>query len=257
MTIQKTGHAEIDQQHAILENMVGQLSTHCSEVRQDDEAACRQCSFLKREQCTSYFSSITRDISAFLIGHATYEERMMELLPDTPICVEHIKAHKAAHERITKQLKKLSAQIASEKPRVTNNLIWEMISEWLGDHNSSFDYNLVSLGKSGTSEINFDGELVTMLDQHVFPNRPTLEKSLLGSSLGFKRKKLLVRGQFESLSAMQREVFWLVISGKKNREIAEILQVTVNTIKTHRAVIFDKMEVGSVIELLKKIDTLR
>jgi DNA-binding NarL/FixJ family response regulator len=84
-----------------------------------------------------------------------------------------------------------------------------------------------------------------------------LEKSLLGSSLGFKRKKLLVRGQFESLSAMQREVFWLVISGKKNREIAEILQVTVNTIKTHRAVIFDKMEVGSVIELLKKIDTLR
>jgi DNA-binding CsgD family transcriptional regulator len=182
---------------------------------------------------------------------------MMELLPDNPICLDHIKAHKAAHERITKQLKKLSAQIAIENPRVISNLIWGVVSEWLGDHTSSFDYHLIGLSKSGKSEINFDGELVAMLDKHVFPNRPTLAKSSLGSSTELKRKKLLVRGQFESLSAMQREVFWLVISGKKNREIAEILVVTVNTIKTHRAAIFDKMEVGSVIELLKKIDTLR
>jgi DNA-binding CsgD family transcriptional regulator/hemerythrin len=257
MTIQKTGHAEIDQQHSILEGMVGQLSAFCSEVPQNPDADCNKCSSIKREHCSESLASITGEISAFLLGHATYEERMMELLPDNPICLKHIQAHKAAHERITKQLKKLSAQIAIENPRVVSNLIWEVIREWLGDHASSFDYLLVGLGKSGASEINFDGELVVMLDQHVFPNRPTLAKSTLGSSMELKRKKLQIRGQFESLSAMQREVFWLVIGGKKNREIAEALGVTINTIKTHRAAIFDKMEVGSVIELVKKVDILR
>jgi FixJ family two-component response regulator len=96
-----------------------------------------------------------------------------------------------------------------------------------------------------------------MLDQHVFPNRPTLENTSSGPSLALQRRKLEVRGRFESLTTAQRAAFWLVVSGKKNREIAEALSVTVNTIKTHRAAIFHKMEVGSVLDLVKKADILR
>jgi hemerythrin-like metal-binding protein len=257
MTAHQTGHAEIDQQHAILESMVGQLSAFCSEGEQNPEAACDKCGALKRQRCSMSLASITSELTAFLIGHATYEERMMELLPNTPSCQNHIKAHKAAHEGISKQLKKLSGQVINESPREASMLLWRVIRDWLGDHVALFDSRLVGLGKSAAPEIDFDGELVAMLDQHVFTNRPTMAKNSAGTAMANQRKKLEVRGRFESLSAAQRAVFWLVVSGKKNREIAEVLGVTVNTIKTHRTAIFQKMEVGSVVELVKKTDLLR
>jgi DNA-binding CsgD family transcriptional regulator/hemerythrin len=257
MKTHHTGHAEIDQQHAILERMVGQLSAFCSEVGQDPNAVCDKCSSIKQKHCTSSLTSLTSELAAFLIGHATYEERMMELLPDTPSCQAHIKAHKAAHEGISKQLRKLSVQIINQSPRVASSHVWRVIGDWLGEHLASFDSHLVGLGKSDAPEIDFDEELVAMLDQHVFPNRPTMAKNPSDTDLTLQRKKLEVRGRFESLSTMQRTVFWLVVSGKKNREIAEALGVTVNTIKTHRASIFQKMEVRSVVELVKKADILR
>ncbi len=256
MTLE-TGHAEIDQQHAILENMVGQLSIVCSEAERNPDAVCDQCSSAKRQKCSVSLISITSELSAFLIGHARYEEKMMELLPDTPDCLAHIKAHKAAHAGISRQLKKLSLQIATESPRAVSGMIWRVIRNWLGDHAASFDCRLVGLGKSRGAEIDFDGELVAMLDRHVFPNRPVLPNSCSDASLALQRRKLEVRGRFESLSSAQRAVFWFVISGKKNREIADELNVTINTIKSHRAAIFDKMDVGSVVELVKKADILR
>ncbi len=257
MTTHQTGNAEIDQQHAILESMVVQLSLFCSEADRDPDAVCDKCSTIKRQQCTISLGSITGELTAFLTGHSAYEERMMELLPDTPSCQAHIKAHKAAHEGISKQLKRLTIQIPSENPRATSIRMWRIIRDWLGEHVTLFDNRMVGLGKSGAPEIDFDGELVAMLDQHVFPNRPTIAKTSSGTNLGLQRKKLEVRGRFESLSTAQRSVFWLVVSGKKNREIGEVLGVTVNTIKTHRAAVFHKMEVGSVIELVKKADILR
>ena len=48
-----------------------------------------------------------------------------------------------------------------------------------------------------------------------------------------------------------------MVAGKKNREIAEEFGFSVNTVKTHRAAIFSKMDVGSVVELVKKTDVLR
>lgn len=257
MSKHQTGNAEIDQQHAILDSMVGQLSVFCSELIQDPSAVCEKCNSARQQRCTSSLTSITGELTAFLIGHATYEERMMSLLPDTPSCQAHIKSHKAAHEGISRQLKRLSIEVINESPQATSAHIWQVIRNWLGDHVSVFDCRLVGLGKTAKPEIDFDGELVAMLDQHVFPNRPTLANTSSGPSLALQRKKLEVRGRFESLTTAQRAVFWLVVSGKKNREIAEALSVTVNTIKTHRAAIFHKMEVGSVLDLVKKADILR
>jgi len=253
----QTGHAEIDQQHAILDSMVGQLSAFCSEADIDPDAACDTCSSIKSQRCTTSLASITSELTAFLIGHATYEERMMELLPDIPNCQAHINAHKAAHEGLMKQLKKLSVQVVNESPQAASTLVWRVIGDWLGDHVALFDRRLVGFGKSSTPKIDFDSELVAMLDQHVFPNRPTQAKISPVTNLALQRKKIEVRGRYESLSTAQRTVFWLVVSGKKNREIAETLGITVNTIKTHRAAIFHKMEVGSVVELVKKFDLFR
>lgn len=252
-----TGHAEIDQQHELLDNSVGRLASFCSEAKHNPTATCEGCNAFKQKRCSSALALIAKELTAFLSGHAAYEEKMMELLPNTPICQEHIKAHKSAHEGIAKQLKKFSALIADESPRVVSNLMSRTVSDWLGDHCTLFDTRLIRLGKFDETKVDFDSELVTMLDQYVFPNRPTKLKSSLNSGVALQGKKLEVRGRFESLSPAQRQVFWLVVGGKTNREIGSTLSVSVNTIKTHRAAIFQRMDVKSALELVKKADVLR
>jgi len=127
----------------------------------------------------------------------------------------------------------------------------------VGDHSTLFDTRLVSLVKIDSTKIEFDGELVMMLDEYVFPNRPTKSNASMRVKGVLQAKKLETRGRFESLSVAQRKVFWLVVGGKTTREIGQMLNVSVNTIKTHRAAIFNKMEVKTALELVKKADVLR
>lgn len=256
--IKPTGHAEIDQQHELLESTVGRLAVFCSEAEHQPNIACDGCSAIKQKHCRSVLSSIAGELRAFLAGHNAYEEKMMELLPPTPSCQSHIKAHKAAHDGIARQLKKLSLQVADDcNPREVGTLIMQVVGDWLGNHSNHFDTRLVNLGGQGSPKIDFDSELVAMLDRHVFPNRPTKSKGNSGTTVAMRGKKLEVRGRFESLSPAQRAVFWLVVSGKTNREIADELHVSVNTVKTHRTAIFRKMEVTTAMELVKKADVLR
>lgn len=257
MSLYLTGHAEIDQQHELLDSSVGRLATICSEAKHNPSATCEGCNAFKQKRCSAALALIAKELTACLSGHAAYEEKMMELLPDTPICQEHVKAHKSAHEGIAKQLKKFSALIASESPRAVSNLMSRTVGDWLQNHSTLFDSRLINLGKFDETKVDFDGELVTMLDQYVFPNRPTKLKSSRGSSVALQGKKLEVRGRFESLSPAQRQVFWLVVAGKTNREIGDTLNVSINTIKTHRAAIFQRMDVKSALELVKKADVLR
>jgi DNA-binding CsgD family transcriptional regulator/hemerythrin len=255
MGIQHTGNAEIDQQHAILESMVEQLRQPCSASLQHSDADCAGCAHSIQQDCRNTLEGMTTQLAAFLVGHATYEERMMELLPDTPICQTHIKGHKAAHEGIARQLKRLATEVHCKAPRTASVTLWQLLGDWLGDHAVLFDNRLVRLGKSVAPEIDFDAELVAMLDQHVFPNRPTTAS--LSGQLTAQRDKLEMRGRFELLTAAQRKVFWFAIAGRKNAEIATELGISVNTVKTHRSAIFQKFEVSSLIELVKKTNVLR
>jgi DNA-binding CsgD family transcriptional regulator len=189
------------------------------------------------------------------MGHATYEERMMELLPATETCQNHIQAHKAAHAGIARRLKQLGNEVANALPAVAAHSLRGLVGNWLGDHAARFDDRLVKLGHQGDSaEIDFDAELVAMLDLHVFPNRPTIDGRLQPPQYA---QKLEMRGRFESLTAAQRKVYWLVIAGRKNPEIAAELVISINTVKSHRSAIFQKFEVSSVLELVKKTDALR
>lgn len=257
MTLNLTGHAEIDLQHELLDSTVGRLAFFCSESAHRPDASCNQCDAVKQKHCRTVLASISDELTAFLAGHSAYEEKMMELLPETPNCQNHVTAHKAAHEGIAKQLKKISMQTASENPRDVGAVIMRVVGDWLSDHCTLFDTRLVDLGKPNLPKIDFDSELVKMLDQHVFPNRPTKLKASAGNTEELREKKLAVRGRFESLSPAQGQVFRLVVSGKTNPEISNTLGISVNTVKTHRAAIFQKMDVSSVLELVKKVDLLR
>ena len=53
------------------------------------------------------------------------------------------------------------------------------------------------------------------------------------------------------LTQREREVLDLVIAGKTNRDIAEVLDISVKTVEAHRAHLMEKVEAGSVAELVQ------
>ncbi len=56
--------------------------------------------------------------------------------------------------------------------------------------------------------------------------------------------------RYDSLSEREREIFQLVAEGRSNKEIADLLFVSPNTIETHRAHIMEKLDVHSAVELV-------
>jgi DNA-binding NarL/FixJ family response regulator len=66
-------------------------------------------------------------------------------------------------------------------------------------------------------------------------------------------RQLAARGvvdRYDSLSEREREIFQLVAEGRSNKEIADLLFVSPNTIETHRAHIMEKLDVHSAVELV-------
>jgi RNA polymerase sigma factor (sigma-70 family) len=59
-----------------------------------------------------------------------------------------------------------------------------------------------------------------------------------------------VRAHIAKLTPREREVFELVIRGKTNKQIANILGATERTIKAHRHQVMEKMQVQSLAELV-------
>lgn len=56
--------------------------------------------------------------------------------------------------------------------------------------------------------------------------------------------------RYDSLSEREREIFQLVAEGRSNKDIAELLFVSPNTVETHRAHIMEKLDVHSAVELV-------
>lgn len=75
------------------------------------------------------------------------------------------------------------------------------------------------------------------------PIRERLEKQL-ASAKG-------MRDPLERLTPRQREILQLVVEGKKTREIAEILSVSVKTVETHRAQLMDRLGIHDVAGLVR------
>ncbi len=59
-----------------------------------------------------------------------------------------------------------------------------------------------------------------------------------------------VTDRYETLSEREREVFQLVAEGRSNKEIAEMLFVSPNTVETHRMHIMEKLDLHSAAEIV-------
>ncbi len=59
-----------------------------------------------------------------------------------------------------------------------------------------------------------------------------------------------ITDRYETLSEREREVFQLVVEGRTNKEIADLLFVSPSTIETHRSHIMEKLDLHSATELV-------
>ena len=67
---------------------------------------------------------------------------------------------------------------------------------------------------------------------------------------GQRYKLDVVRAHIAKLTPREREVFELVIRGKTNKQVANVLGATERTIKAHRHRVMEKMQVQSLAELV-------
>jgi len=66
----------------------------------------------------------------------------------------------------------------------------------------------------------------------------------------------ILRERFESLSAREREVVAMVVSGMLNKQIAAKIGITENTVKVHRSRAMEKMQAQSLADLVKMVERL-
>jgi two-component system response regulator TtrR len=74
----------------------------------------------------------------------------------------------------------------------------------------------------------------------------------LAQRAGRDRRRLVCE-RLAQLTQREREVLDLVVAGKLNREVAESLDISIKTVEAHRARLMEKLEVGSVVELVQAV----
>lgn len=83
----------------------------------------------------------------------------------------------------------------------------------------------------------------------VKPLQTALERALMVSGEAFLRNKILAC--YQQLTPKERELALLVVKGLINREIAEMMNIAVRTVEVHRARVMEKMQAGSLAELVR------
>ena len=65
-----------------------------------------------------------------------------------------------------------------------------------------------------------------------------------------------LRRRADTLTAREREVFGLVVTGLANKEIAAVLGISEKTVKIHRGRVMQKMQASSLAHLVRMADQL-
>jgi DNA-binding CsgD family transcriptional regulator len=84
-----------------------------------------------------------------------------------------------------------------------------------------------------------------------------LAGTLVQPSSGPDLARLQVGGEFEILTPREREVLQLIVAGQTNRQIANCLVVSPETVKTHVRHVLGKMGVNRKAELRALLDAAR
>jgi RNA polymerase sigma factor (sigma-70 family) len=86
-----------------------------------------------------------------------------------------------------------------------------------------------------------DAQLLALIEQASTQGQGTLPA---------QAQRRCTAARLATLTQREREVMDLVVQGRKNRQIAEDLGISVKTVEAHRARAMEKMDVSSVAELV-------
>ena len=75
-------------------------------------------------------------------------------------------------------------------------------------------------------------------------------KKLLVEEYVVEAQRQGVEDSYDLLSRREKEIFRVLASGKTNREIADLLYISITTVETHRNNIFQKLNLHSLAELI-------
>jgi len=94
-------------------------------------------------------------------------------------------------------------------------------------------------------------ELMTAI-RHVLAGRRYLSPSISGTiidGLLQGKKAAGIRSAWETLTQREREILKLIAEGNKNKEIADLLCISLKTVEKHRANLMDKLDLHNVAAL--------
>ena len=94
-------------------------------------------------------------------------------------------------------------------------------------------------------------ELLTAI-RHVLDGRRYLSPSISGTiidGLLQGKKASAIRSSWETLTQREREILKLVAEGHKNKDIADLLCISVKTVEKHRANLMEKLDLHNVASL--------
>lgn len=115
-------------------------------------------------------------------------------------------------------------------------------------------HELLQTGVSGYLLKESSGRDITMAIHSAMKNEaylsPTISKVLMDSYLSPRRSSQREQ-RYNELSNREREVFQLLAEGHSTKEVADLLCVSVSTVKTHRANIMEKLGIRSNAQLIR------
>lgn len=79
-----------------------------------------------------------------------------------------------------------------------------------------------------------------------------LDKS--AEALALRQRQRELRQRIAGLTEREQAVMQLIAAGLANKQVADQLQISVRTVEVHRARIFEKMGVKSVLELVRRLE---
>ena len=82
-----------------------------------------------------------------------------------------------------------------------------------------------------------------------------LEHALQVSAAAFSRQEIIFC--YQQLMPKERELAHLVAKGLMNREIADAMNIAVRTVEVHRARVMEKMQAGSLAELVNRLQRVQ
>ena len=83
------------------------------------------------------------------------------------------------------------------------------------------------------------------------PLQTALEHALVVSASAFARQSII--RCYQQLTPKEGELAALVAKGLMNREIASVMNIAVRTVEVHRARVMEKMQAGSLAELVNRL----